>query len=169
MSVGLSIGLAYSQTSPQEHAEAKVVMTKLSPPVYPPLARAAHIAGSVRLELLVRKDGTVESAKLISGHPILVVAAMESARKSSYECPECGGQKTSYSLTYTFGLRDDGPKQTIQEQRVHSLKCLCLWKCGLKQVSTWSCHQNPPEVTQSPGHVVILASQLCVEPMASAR
>jgi TonB family protein len=57
------------------------LLTKLLPPVYPPLARLARIAGDVQVQVLIRKDGSVASAKVISGHPILEPAALESAQK----------------------------------------------------------------------------------------
>jgi hypothetical protein len=34
-----------------------VVLVKLSPPVYPPLARQARIMGDVEIQLSIRKDG----------------------------------------------------------------------------------------------------------------
>ena len=70
--------------------EAGVVLTKLSPPVYPPLARQARIIGDVKIFVKIRHDGSVASAELFSGHPMLAQAALDSARKSTFECRACG-------------------------------------------------------------------------------
>jgi protein TonB len=40
-------------------------------PTYPPLARQAGISGDVELKLEIRKDGSVQSATVVSGHPML--------------------------------------------------------------------------------------------------
>lgn len=53
-------------------------------PVYPPLARQARISGLVRLDVLVGADGTVTNVTAITGHPLLVPAAMEAVRQYRY-------------------------------------------------------------------------------------
>lgn len=83
-----------------------VVLTKLSPPTYPPLARQARINGDVKVAVLVRRDGTVESVDWVSGHPMLRQAAVDSARQSSYMCRGCGEAATSYQLVYTFAVSE---------------------------------------------------------------
>jgi TonB family protein len=155
--------------SPTETPQPEVVLIKLAPPVYPPLARQARIMGDVKVQVLIHKDGSIESAEALSGHPILKQAALDSAQKSTYECRGCKEPETSYSLTYTFGFRNDGGcADTIEERPSRSPKCLYLWKCGVKSISTWHRPENlPPEVTRVPGHVTILASSVCVEPMAA--
>jgi len=45
--------------------------------VYPPLARQARIQGQVRFEAIIGIDGRVKSARLISGHPLLVPSARQ--------------------------------------------------------------------------------------------
>jgi TonB family protein len=82
-----------------------IVLTMLSPPLYPPLARQARINGDVELTLDIRPDGTVGSVSVVSGHPILRPAAVESAQHSQFECPGCtAGGLASYSLRYKFEL-----------------------------------------------------------------
>jgi protein TonB len=53
-------------------------------PVYPPLARSARIQGSVVLEALIGRDGTMQNLKLISGHPMLVPAAIDAVSQWRY-------------------------------------------------------------------------------------
>jgi TonB family protein len=53
-------------------------------PVYPPLAKQARIQGTVRLTLTIGADGHVNKITIISGHPLLIPAAMEAAHQWVY-------------------------------------------------------------------------------------
>lgn len=77
--------LAQAPTRP-ETLQSEVALTRLSPVIFPPLARMANIVGEVKVQVEVRTDGSVASAELVSGHPMLKQAALESAQKSQFEC-----------------------------------------------------------------------------------
>jgi TonB family protein len=156
----LTVRNAQAQGLESAAAPAKgVALTWLSPPNYPPLARQAGIMGDVKIQVGVRQDGSVQSAELFSGHPILAPAALDSARKSAFECRGCGEQVTSYPRTYTFGFHNGGGDCGGTE-RVRSPSCLYLWKCGER--IHWPEYREP-EVTQSLGDVTILASLACLQ------
>ena len=53
-------------------------------PVYPSRARSAHIQGTVRLEITIARDGAVRSARVLSGHPLLIPAALRAVRQWVY-------------------------------------------------------------------------------------
>lgn len=53
-------------------------------PVYPPLARSARIQGSVVLVAVISKAGTIENLRLLSGHPMLVPAAIDAVSQWRY-------------------------------------------------------------------------------------
>ena len=53
-------------------------------PVYPPLARTAHVQGSVVVYALISKAGTMENVRAISGHPMLVPAAVDAVSQWRY-------------------------------------------------------------------------------------
>ena len=40
-------------------------------PVYPPIAKAAHVQGVVVLHAIISKQGTIENLKVVSGPPML--------------------------------------------------------------------------------------------------
>ena len=63
-------------------AAAKLV--RQPKPVYPQLAKQARIQGVVKLHALISKDGTIEDLKAISGHPLLIPAALEAVRQWVY-------------------------------------------------------------------------------------
>ena len=53
-------------------------------PQYPPLAKAARMAGDVELECVVGIDGRIHEVKVKSGNPLLVRAAVDAAWKWVY-------------------------------------------------------------------------------------
>lgn len=53
-------------------------------PVYPPLARSARVQGSVVLAAVISKAGMIENLTLISGHPMLVPAALQAVSQWRY-------------------------------------------------------------------------------------
>ncbi|MGO4881833.1 MAG: energy transducer TonB [Bryobacteraceae bacterium] len=61
-------------------------------PTYPPLAQQAKIAGTVRLNVIIGKDGSVQNLTVASGHPLLVPAAMEAVKQWVYEPTLLNGQ-----------------------------------------------------------------------------
>jgi periplasmic protein TonB len=54
-------------------------------PVYPELARHAHIRGVVKLEVVVRPNGSVKSANALGGSPALIQSAIDAVRKWKFE------------------------------------------------------------------------------------
>ena len=55
------------------------------PPVYPPLAMMARIQGTVVLQAIIGTDGTVKDLKVLSGHPLLVRAALDAVKTWRYQ------------------------------------------------------------------------------------
>jgi protein TonB len=53
-------------------------------PIYPPLARQARIQGVVLLEAVISKTGRMEKLHVISGHPLLVQAALDAVTQWRY-------------------------------------------------------------------------------------
>ena len=53
-------------------------------PVYPLLARQARIQGSVVLRAVIDRDGNIKNLQVLSGHPMLVEAAMDAVRQWRY-------------------------------------------------------------------------------------
>ena len=54
-------------------------------PVYPPLAKQARVQGTVRFSVVIGKDGHVVNVQLVSGHPLLVPAAVEAVKTWVYD------------------------------------------------------------------------------------
>jgi protein TonB len=61
-------------------------------PVYPRLAIAAHISGTVRLIGMVATDGTVQQIRVVSGPALLVEAALDAVRQWVYRPTTLSGK-----------------------------------------------------------------------------
>ena len=61
-------------------------------PAYPPLAKQARIQGTVRLQAVIARDGSIQNLVLASGHPLLVPSAMEAVRQWRYSPTTLNGE-----------------------------------------------------------------------------
>lgn len=68
-------------------------------PVYPPLARQARIAGTVRLQAIIGEDGTIQSLEVVSGHPLLVQSALDAVRQWRYQPTLLNGEPVKVQTT----------------------------------------------------------------------
>jgi protein TonB len=53
-------------------------------PEYPPLARAARVQGDVILTAIISRTGEIQNLVLVSGHPMLVPAALKAVQQWRY-------------------------------------------------------------------------------------
>lgn len=74
--------VAGSQT-PQGTSDRKVLSHVA--PVYPELAKKMHIRGTVKVEAIVRPNGTVKSTRVLGGNPVLINAAQDAVTKWKFE------------------------------------------------------------------------------------
>lgn len=77
---------------------------RLPKPAYPPIARAAHAAGTVVVQVLIDENGNVVSAKAVSGHPLLIPVAVGAARQAKFSPTKLSGQpvKVTGVIQYNF-------------------------------------------------------------------
>jgi periplasmic protein TonB len=61
-------------------------------PVYPPIAKTAHIEGTVELSAVIGADGRVRGLNVISGHPLLRKAAIDAVSQWIYKPPVLNGE-----------------------------------------------------------------------------
>jgi protein TonB len=75
-------------------------------PEYPPLARAARIQGDVVLAAVISKTGEIQNLVLVSGHPMLVPAALAAVKQWRYRPFLLNGEpvEVDTTITVTFEL-----------------------------------------------------------------
>jgi protein TonB len=74
-------------------------LTNKVTPMYPPLARQTRISGTVRLHAIIAKNGSVEQLEVISGHPLLVQAALDAVRQWKYQPTTLNGDNVEVDTT----------------------------------------------------------------------
>jgi TonB family protein len=77
-----------SKASPPIRLDQEVQSAKLisrPEPTYPPLARQTRIQGTVHLEAMIAKDGTVKNLTVVTGHPLLIQAALDAVKQWRYQ------------------------------------------------------------------------------------
>jgi protein TonB len=70
-------------------------------PPYPPLARAARVQGEVVLSAVIGANGEIQNLQLVSGHPMLVPAALAAVRLWRYKPYLLNGSPTEVETTIT--------------------------------------------------------------------
>ena len=78
-------------------------------PTYPATARMARIQGPVVLAAVISKAGTIDNLQLISGHPMLVRAAIDAVRQWRYRPYVLNGElievDTQITVNFVLGER----------------------------------------------------------------
>jgi protein TonB len=75
-------------------------------PQYPSLARQARIQGTVVLQAIIGKDGTVQNLRAISGHPMLIQSAVDAVKQWLYKPYYLNGEpievETQINVNFTL-------------------------------------------------------------------
>ena len=82
------------------HADTRKSLKTVSP-VYPAIALKMRVEGTVKLEATIDPDGSVSDVKVVSGHQLLVQAAIDAVKKWKYEA---GEGKATQSVALDFAL-----------------------------------------------------------------
>jgi len=120
----LCVTSAFAQSGDQQAQPPKIVRkaggvlqgsaTQRVEPVFPPLAKAARISGSVVVEVTIDEGGSVMSARAISGHPLLKDAAVTAARGWKFSPTMLSGTPVKVIGTITFNFHLDDAKPADQ-------------------------------------------------------
>lgn len=100
--LALLLGLAMLSPAAFGQEGMRKVKSKVEP-AYPPMAKQMHIAGTVKVEVVITAAGTVKSTKVLGGHPLLAAAAEEAVKKWKFE-PGTG--ETTEVIPFSFTLNE---------------------------------------------------------------
>lgn len=78
-------------------------------PLYPAIARAMRLAGTVRLRAVIRTDGTVGQIELISGSQLLAQSAIAAVRQWRYQATQLNGQAVEVETFVTVNFLLEQP------------------------------------------------------------
>jgi TonB family protein len=80
----LSLASLVAAQSSAPLASERKIASRVSP-IYPELAKKMHIKGVVKVEAVVRPNGTVKSTRVLGGNPVLVDSALDAVGKWKFE------------------------------------------------------------------------------------
>jgi TonB family protein len=91
-------------------AQKAKIVSQVSP-VYPPEAIQGNITGAVELDVIIAKDGTVQSAASTSGQPLLAQAAIDSIKQWRFSPTMVNNQPVEIetAVPFTFSLKKNEP------------------------------------------------------------
>jgi protein TonB len=77
-------------------------------PLYPQIAKAARVQGQVVLQATISKQGTIENLKVVSGHPMLIQAALDAVKQWRYKPYMLNGEPVEVETTITVNFTMTG-------------------------------------------------------------
>jgi TonB family protein len=95
--VALATVTAAQNNAPSSTNERKVASRVA--PFYPELAKRMRLQGVVKVEAVVRANGTVKSTRILGGNPVLVQSALDAVNKWKFEP---GPDETTEVVQLTF-------------------------------------------------------------------
>ena len=98
---------AEAEPTANEKIEGGVLNGKalaLPQPAYPALARAAHVSGTVTVQVLIDEQGNVSAAHAVDGHPLLQAVCVAAARQARFSPTLLEGEpvKVTGVIQYNF-------------------------------------------------------------------
>jgi TonB family protein len=85
VTLAVSLGPSYAGAQNTQNEEIIRRAKNKVAPVYPELAHKMNISGTVKIEVVVAPNGTVKQARIVGGHPVLAMAALDAAKKWKFE------------------------------------------------------------------------------------
>jgi protein TonB len=86
----------------------QALLIRQTKPVYPPLGLQMHLQGDVVLHAVIDRGGNVAELQVISGHPLLVQAAIDAVRQWRYKPTLLNGEPVVVDTTITVTFRLGG-------------------------------------------------------------
>ncbi|NYF88499.1 TonB family protein [Edaphobacter lichenicola] len=90
---------------------ADIVLTRKQP-IYPPLAAAAHLNGSVVVRAVVSSSGAIEKALIVSGPEMLRTSSIDAIRGWSFKPLMVGTEPVRFETDVTFDYKTMGPSSS---------------------------------------------------------
>ena len=75
------------------------MILKKVPPVYPPIASAARVSGTVVLQAVINKEGDIANLHVVSGPPMLQQASLDAVKQWTYRPYLLNGQPVEVQTT----------------------------------------------------------------------
>jgi len=88
--------------------EARKLIISRQNPIYPPMARAAHVTGSVKMTIHVSSTGVVDRITFVDGPEMLRGAAADAVKQWVYKPMTVGSTAVPFQTTVTLNFNMSG-------------------------------------------------------------
>ena len=120
LGLSLAVGGVKAQSALRvDEAVARANVVKQVDPVYPPIARAAHVAGSVTVQVKVKANGVLDSTEVVGGPMMLRAAALDAVKQWKFKPLKKDGLSSSFTtrLVIPFSLGETVDEQDLKTAR----------------------------------------------------
>ena len=113
MLLALLVCGAAAQSNPPEQVQVPsgvsqgLLIYKVQP-IYPELARQARVQGTVVLQAVIDKDGSIKDLTVTSGHPMLIQAALDAVKQWRYKPYYLNGEPVLVGTTINVNFELSG-------------------------------------------------------------
>jgi len=76
--------------------------------VYPRIAVISGVQGEVKLHAIIARNGTIQSLNAVSGHPLLIRAAIDAVGQWRYRPYVLNGEAVEVETIITVNFRREG-------------------------------------------------------------
>src|SRR5438270_5531546 len=97
--IAMSAVLAAALLQPVTAQDDVRHLRKQVKPAYPELARKMNVTGIVRLEIVIAPNGSVRSANVLGGHPLLTASAIDAVKMWQYDS---ASESTTTTVVFNF-------------------------------------------------------------------
>jgi protein TonB len=108
-------GIPHPVAGPPVHTKPVIVsrmdeglLIRKVTPVYPHIATITHTQGTVVLHAIIGRDGSIQQLQAISGHPLLIKAAMDAVSQWRYKPYKLNGEPVEVDTTITVNFKLGG-------------------------------------------------------------
>lgn len=144
------ISISQNAPHPVEESAARKNLLKHPDPVYPPIAKAAHIQGTVEVAVIVDSTGNVKWEKVLSGPAMLQQAALDAIHRWTFKPFLQNGAAVSVSATFEIPFQIDRPGEGPTKEQEEAAqtwfplsdKCRAALKAQNKEDSISFCKQS---------------------------
>lgn len=102
VAIGLFAGMGMLPATAQTRGTPDRKIINKVAPVYPELAKRMNISGTVKVEVVIRSNGSVKSTRIVGGNPVLLDSAKEAVLKWTFSP---GPEETTGVVEVSFGRR----------------------------------------------------------------
>jgi hypothetical protein len=99
---------SYNLVGQVSSKEKEPELIEAFPPIYPVIARVAHVSQTVVIEAEIDKDGKVQTTKIKQGHPLLNMSSEKAAKKWVYSSSK-NTEPRKTTIIFSFLLVSENP------------------------------------------------------------